>query len=148
MARLQTLTLDATSPLINLLESASKGTLTAKEAAESAQQAIKLLGNASTNMSVERQQRAATHLNPKLATLVEDEDVFADASPMLFGKSFDQRAKHHMETIRSLKKTSLPATGSRSFQRGHPPTSQGGGTFRGRGGPKKFKTPQSGKRTQ
>ena len=41
------------TPLISLLESARKGTLTAKEAAESAQQAIKLLGNASANMSVE-----------------------------------------------------------------------------------------------
>ena len=120
MVRLQTLTLDAASPLINLLESARKGTLMAKEAAESDQQAIKLLGNASANMSVERRRRAATHLNPELATLVEDEDVFADAAPILFSKSFDQRVKDHMESIRSLKETSLLATERHSFQRGHP----------------------------
>ena len=71
-------------------------------------------------MSVEQQWKEATHLNPELATLVEDEDVFADAAPMLFGKSFDQKAKDHMEAIRSPKKTSLPATESRSFQRGYP----------------------------
>ena len=72
-------------PLINLLESARKVTLMDKEEAESAQQAIKLLGNASANMRVEWWCKADTHLNPELATWLEDEDVFTDASPMLFG---------------------------------------------------------------
>lgn len=86
MARLQTLTFD-TAPTINLLKSARKGTLTAKEAAESAQQAINLLENAAANMSVKQWWRATTHLNSELASLVEDKEVFADAAPMLFGKS-------------------------------------------------------------
>ena len=72
---------------------------------------------------------------------MEVEDVFADTAPMLFGKSFDQRAKDHMEAIRSLKKTSLPATGSWSFQRGHPPMSRGGGTFRSRAGTQEVQDP-------
>ena len=38
--------------------------LAPKETAESAQQAIKLLGNASTNMTLERQWKATNHLNP------------------------------------------------------------------------------------
>ena len=46
-ARIQTVVLDAACPLINMLESARKGTLNTKEAAESAQQALKLLGNVS-----------------------------------------------------------------------------------------------------
>ena len=106
-----------TIPLISLLESARKGMLTTKGATESAQQAIELKGNTSTNMSVERWWKAATHLNHELATLMEDEDVFAGAAPKLFGKSFD---KNHMEAIRSLNKTSLPVTGGWSFQRAHP----------------------------
>ena len=56
-----------------------------KEEVESAQQAIKLLGNASANIWVEWWCKADTHRNPELATCLEDEDVFADASPMLFG---------------------------------------------------------------
>ena len=38
--------LDAAVPLVNILESAINGTLTPKDAAESAQQALKLIGNA------------------------------------------------------------------------------------------------------
>ena len=38
-AHIQTLVLDAAAPLINILESARKGTLNSKEVAESAQQA-------------------------------------------------------------------------------------------------------------
>ena len=102
--RIQTLVLDAACPLINMLESARKGTLNTKEAAGSAQQALKLLGNASANISRERKQKATQHLNPELATLVDDEESFKDAAPMLFGKTFDQRAKDHIDAIRSLKK--------------------------------------------
>ena len=41
--------------------------------------------------------------NVELATLVDDEDSFKDAAPMLFGKTFDQRAKEHIEAVRFLK---------------------------------------------
>ena len=50
---IQTMVLDAACSLINMLESARKGTLNTKETAESAQQALKLLGNASANISRE-----------------------------------------------------------------------------------------------
>ena len=67
--------------------------------------------------------------------LVEDEDSFKDAAPLLFGRGFDQKVKEHMEAIKSLKKTVIPA--GLFFQRSHPPQSQGGGMSRGRG-TKKF----------
>ena len=146
-ARIQTLVLDAACPLINMLESARKGTLNTKEAAESAQQALKLLGNASANISRERRQKATQHLNPELATLVDDEESFKDAAPMLFGKTFDQRAKDHIDAIRSLKKTSSLPRGQ-SFQRGHPPMSRGGGNSRGRGTFKKPGNFQTKRKTQ
>ena len=62
-ARIQMLVLDAAAPLVNILELARKGTLNTKEAAESAQQALKLLGNASANISMERRRKATQHLN-------------------------------------------------------------------------------------
>ena len=146
LARLQTLVLDAAAPLINTLEAARVGSLTTREAAESAQLALKLLGNASANISIERRHKATTHLNPELSTLVQDEGSFKESAPLLFGKGFDQLAKEHIEAIKSLKKTTFQP--NRSFQRSHPPQSRGGGTSRGRG-IRKFNTKaqQPGKRT-
>ena len=72
---------------------ARNGSLTPKEAAESAQLVLKLLGNGSANISMEHYCKATSHLNAKLATLIDDEDTFKDAGPLLFGKSFDQKAK-------------------------------------------------------
>ena len=53
LARLQTLVLDSAAPLISTLEAARKGSLTTRDAVESAQRALKLLGNASANISME-----------------------------------------------------------------------------------------------
>ena len=138
-ARIQVLVLYAAAPLINILESARKGTLTTKEAVESIQQALKLLGNASANISMERRCKATQHLNTELVTLVNDEQSFKDATPLLFGKTFDQRARDHIEVVKSLKKTSYYK--EQPFQRAHPPSSRGGGnSSRGRGSTAKKKT--------
>ena len=129
LARLQTLVLDAANPLVSVLESARKGLLTPKDAAEAAQQALQLLGNASANISVERRKKATRHLNQELLTIAEEEATFTDAAPMLFGKEFDKRAKEHLDTAKLLQPRSQP---SQSIRRGHPPTSRGGGSFRGK----------------
>ena len=137
--------LDAAVPLVNMLESARAGTLNPKDAAESAQQALKLIGNASAHLSSERRRRASTCLNKELSTLVEDEDTFKDAVPLLFGSSFQQKMKEHMEAIRNLKQsTSTPYGRGQPFRRGHPPQSRGGGSSRGRGQRK----PKTGKHSQ
>ena len=78
LAGIQTLVLDAAAPLLSTLEAARSGSLTPKGAAESAQLALKLLGNASANISTERRRKAITHLNPELGTLIEDEDNFRE----------------------------------------------------------------------
>ena len=102
LARLQTLVLDAAASLLSTLESARNGSLTPKSAAESAQLALKLLGNASANISTERRRKATTYLNPELATLIDDEDTFREAAPLLFGKTFDQQARDHMEAVKDM----------------------------------------------
>ena len=84
---------DTVNPLVNLLESACKGTFTPRDAADSAQQALRLLGNASATISTDRRQKATQFLNKELSTLVQEEDTFRDAAPLLFGKDFDKRAK-------------------------------------------------------
>ena len=93
LARIQAQVLDTVNPLVNLLESACKGTLTPRDAAESAQQALRLLGNASATISMDRCQKATQFLNKELSTLVQEEDTFREAAPLLFGKDFDKKQK-------------------------------------------------------
>ena len=87
LSGLQELILDATISLVHMLESARAGTLNIKDTVETAQQALKLVGNASAHTSTERHQRAS---NKELSTLVESEFIFADAVPFLFGSFFQQ----------------------------------------------------------
>jgi len=42
-------------------------------------------------------------INKELSTPVEEEDTFKDATPFLFGPSFQQKIKEHLEAIRNLK---------------------------------------------
>ena len=77
---IQTLVLDAANPLINMLQLPRKGTLNTKEAAE---QDSKLLWNTSVNISMGQRRKATQHLNLELVTLVDDEELFKDAAPML-----------------------------------------------------------------
>ena len=138
LAGLQGCVLDAAIPLVNMLESARTGTLNPKEAAESAQQALKFVGNASAHLSTERRRKASLCLNRELSTLVEDETTFHDAAPLLFGSSFQQKMKDHMEALRNLKQSSSASYShgrqqQQSFRRSHPPQSRGGGNSRGRG---------------
>ena len=132
-----------------MLESARKGTLNSKEAAESAQQALRLPKGMPPPIfqCMDRRRKATQHLNTELATLVDDEESFQDAAPMLFRKVFDQRAKEHIEAVRSLKK-SLTFQRGQSFQRGHPPMSWGGGNNRGRGTFRKVGNFQPKRKTQ
>ena len=136
LAGMQGYVLDAAVPLVNILESAINGTLTPKDAAESAQQALKLIGNASAHLSAERRRKAASCLNKELSTLVDQEDTFMEAAPFLFGSSFQQRMKEHMEAIRNLKQTttSYGQGHGQPFRKSHPSQSRGGGSSnRGRG---------------
>ena len=73
---MQTLVLDTAAPLITMLEAARKGSLTLRDAAETVQLALKLLGNTSENISMEQCYKASTHVYAELLVLVEDDDFF------------------------------------------------------------------------
>ena len=76
---------------------------TPKDPAESALQALKLIGNASAPLSAERHKKATTCLNKELSTLVDQEHTFVEATTFLFAPSFQKKIKEHMEAIRNLK---------------------------------------------
>ena len=123
-------------PLTYALEQHQAGKLGAESAAET--QALKFLGNASANISVERRKQVASFLNEDLRSLVEEEDQFTSAAPFLFGKEFEKGAKEHIDSVKSLRKFCQPRDGGQrktKFFRTSRPYSQqqtatrGGGTF-------------------
>ena len=55
--------------------------------------ALTLLGNASANLSKERRKLVVKDLNKDAGSLAEEDDLFTEASPMLFGEGFEQMLK-------------------------------------------------------
>lgn len=97
--RLRTLVLDAVGPLTRVLELQQKGRLTS----EAASQVLRFLGKASGAISTD-----ADCLNEDLRPLVEEPDRFKDAAPALFGTSFVQSMKDHVDSVHSFRKLSQP----------------------------------------
>jgi len=133
LAKTQTWVLDAIRPLVEILESARAGTLNSKVA----QQSLTFIGNAAASISAERRRKAAQHINRNLASLVEDPDNFTEAAPMLFGLTFHQKVKDHLESLRSLKK-SAGYSGRQYFQKSRPQQTHGGGNQKGNKGKQKI----------
>jgi len=71
--------LDNAIPLVNMLEAARARPLTLKDAAESAQQALKLIANTSAHLPAEGWRKAFACLNKEPSTLVFQEGTFVDA---------------------------------------------------------------------
>ena len=132
LAKTQTWVLNATPPLVEIFEGARTGTLTPKAAAEAAQQAMAFIGNALASISAERRRKAAQHINKDLTSLVDDPDNFTDAAPMLFGQTFHQKVKDHLESLRSLKKSAGYNSGQ-FFRKSCPHQTHGGSNSNGKG---------------
>ena len=125
LVRIQARVLDAVNPHVNLLELARKGTLTPRDAAESAQQALRLLGNALATISMDRRQKARRFLNKELSTLVQEEDTFRDAAPCSLVKILTKKQKSILTGL-VLCRDFLPLGKICLFLEGPPPTSWGG----------------------
>ena len=112
LAKLQTLLLDAVAPLVHVLETTQSGNLTIDTSVKD--------------------------LNKDLLMLVEDDEIFADVAPMLFGDGFEKMMKEQVEAMRCIRKTSNKTTES-FFRRGRPQGQYhqhyrgGGNSHRGRG---------------
>ena len=113
LARLQTMVLDAMGPLTHLLELQQRGQLTPEAVTDSASQAIKFVGNASTAISQERRRRAGTFFNEDLKAFIEEQE---QAAPLLFGKEFLGIAKTHAESVKALDRMAQKANQRQSRQ--------------------------------
>ena len=119
---LQQFWLDATNPLVSVLERAEELSLPA-EAIAAIQTSLQLMGNANQHNSIARRNALLMQLNPQLKQLVEDVD-FKEAPPFLFGENFGTLAKERIEAAAALTKT----LSRQGFQKSHP---QGNRSCRG-----------------
>ena len=124
-SRLQQFWLDATNPLVNVLERAEELNLPA-EAIPAIQTSLQLMGNANQHNSIARRNALLMQLNPQLKQLVEDVD-FKEAPPFLFGENFGTLAKERLEAAAALTKTLGVDKSRQGFHRSHPQGNQGRG---------------------
>ena len=136
LARIQTFVLDAVGPLSHLLELEERKELDPRAAVEAARMALRFLGNASVQISRSRRKAAIADMNRKLGDLAEDDGVFSEAAPNLFGNDFYKVAKEREEQLRCL--DSAAGSSRRNFQGGHIPRKGGGHGYYPRGAGRKF----------
>ena len=114
LAKQQALLLDAVGPITHILEGAAKGELTQKTALDAAQTALKLLGNASAHMSRERRKNAIQSMNSRLVDMAEDDSLYKEAAPCLFGDGFCKKAKERDDELKCLSQTTKPTSHTRA----------------------------------
>jgi len=153
LSEIQAHFLDAVGPLTGLVESIHSNTEVSIEDVEQAvKAALSFLGNASSRCTSQRRLGILSEYNRDLVSFAtESNELFSSATTTLFGPSFPEKAAAHINQMRTLRNSRLPANppklqgfskapsysthrgGKSSYkvQRRHQPYPRGG---RGRGG--------------
>ena len=140
LARLQAFVHDPVGPLTMVLhsmedpQSSDEYTISVEEARDAVSGAIKLLGNASSQISRLRRKKILKAVNLSIQDLAE-EDLFSGSAPNLFGSGFERKMKDRAKSMKLIASASKPPPGPKKFFRGGRPTApqRGGGQAR-RGG--------------
>ena len=135
LARIQAFVLDPVGPLIRVLKATKNDPdnpgITVDEAKSALVDAVKLLGNASAQISQLRRRKVLKAVNPEIQDLA-DEDIFANAAPDLFRAGFEARMKERADSMKLLHASRPPSTAKKFFHGGRPTRPQrGGGQNRG-----------------
>ena len=136
LARIQAFVHDPVGPLVQLLhgldtEEEAEPRISADDARVAVKDAIRLLGNASAQISKLRRKKVLKKMNPDIQDLA-DEDIFQEAAPDLFGSEFEKRMRKRAKSLQVLDdvKPSPQPTTSKFFRGGRPTVPQrGGGPF-------------------
>ena len=153
LQKLQAYMLDVAAPLLELAEAAESpsNTTLPRDPKEMVMDALTLLGNAVTQTSKVRRKRILKICNQDIQDLAEEEDLFLEASPNLFGREFEKQMKERAESVKLLSKSqqrSGSQSGSNSFfRKGRPFQTQKGGGLSYRGGRARY-NPMGSQRTQ
>ena len=90
LARMQAFILDPTGPLVQLLEACQSGTVEQDEAKSTHSGTITLLRNRSSQISKLRRKKVLKKVNADIQDLDNEEEIFKDAAPKLFGNGFKE----------------------------------------------------------
>ena len=126
----QSHTLPREKPIVELLQALEQdpeGSKMDRPPEEVLRDTLRLLGNAVHQTSWMWRKRV---LNPDIQDLADNEEIFKEAAPNLFGENFEKKMKVAVKIL--SKSQSQSGTSSRSFfQNSHPSQAQrGGGSFR------------------
>ena len=77
-----------------------------KDTSAAVSAALQLLGNANGKLSHLRREKAVNDLNKSLLPLINADEDFTEAAPLLFGKEFVRRSKEHVDQVKALRSTS------------------------------------------
>ena len=150
LARLQAFVHDPMAPLLQLvhaMDDESVYSLDLDGAKKAAADAVRLLGNASAQITKLKRKKVLKAVNPDIQDLVE-EDIFQTAAPQLFGRDFEAKMKDRAKSIKLLAAAKPHHTGeTKFFQSGRPtaPPRGGGRSHRGvdNHGPRRSSLPRS-----
>ena len=118
LARLQAFVLDPVGPLTNILHRLDEEDYSLDEAKSDVSEALRLLGNASSQISRTRRKKVLKSLNPDIQDLAGEEDLFKAAAPNLFGAGFEAKMKDRAESVKLLSKAKAPPPQHKKFFRG------------------------------
>ena len=109
LAKIQTFSFDAFAPLARYINEANSdsGQLSAADHLEMVQTSACLLGNLSAFCSSLRRSSVLHSVNSRIVDMADEDEIFQDAGPKLFGKGFTKKAK---ECDVELKVVSGPAS--------------------------------------
>lgn len=139
LAKAQALVLDAVAPLTHLLSKVDGEEYTVDEAKETVRESLKLIGNASLNISRMRRKRVLKSLNPRVQDMADESELFKSSPPLLFGHGFETKLKERSESLKILssctaRRDSSPPRKKMFFRQGHSsaPRRGSGDSSRGR----------------
>ena len=92
LARIEAFMLDSVGPLASVLNAMEKcgDDFTLEDAQSALRNAIKLLGNTSSQICRLRRQKILKAVNPDIQDLA-DEEIYSDAAPNLFGQASKEK---------------------------------------------------------
>ena len=91
LARLQAFVLDPVGLLVEVLEGIDCESILVEDTCSALSESLRLLGNASGQISRLRRKRVLKAVNPDIQDLVDEDKPFTKASPYLFGSGFEAR---------------------------------------------------------
>ena len=105
LVRVHAFVLDPVAPLTNVLHCLDDEDYSIEDAWSDLTAALRLLGNASTQILHARRTNVIKAVNPDIQDLAGEDELYKNAALYLFGEGFEQRMKDQAESLKLLART-------------------------------------------